>query len=125
MGTNYYWFRDKIETRDVLPEEGLHIGKNSAGWVFNFQAYQSVSLWGDPAHFMSLGTYCEYREFLKEGYIYDEYGEYIPYEEFLRIVKESKEPENGQQPLCKIEPICHGIMEWTNDGFMFTLNDFS
>lgn len=122
MGTNYYHFKEKIKEGD-FPEGGLHIGKNSAGWVFHFEAHE----------YPRLKTAQDYQEFLKEGVIYNEYDEEVSYEEFWKIVEESKEDYYGKPPYdfenlpedgnTSSFPLI-GIAEWMDEGFMFTANDF-
>ena len=61
MGTNFYAFNERI-TEGTDLHEGLHIGKNSGGWVFNFQAYSN------------LRTAEDFRNFLKDKVIYDKHS---------------------------------------------------
>ena len=103
------------------PCEGVHIGKNSAGWVFTFQAHPNLKLKSVNA----------WKEFLQEGYIYDEYGVLIPVKEFWEIVEASKEPDDFGEP--------YNYVNWPEDdkssheldnynymceGYMFTVSDF-
>ena len=115
MGTNYYWFKEEPdEKEDVLT--GLHIGKNSCGWVFNFEAHSSPKL----------RTVQDYREFLKEGYIYDEYAREISYNEFWDIVESSKELFNGEPPYVLVDPnYPHEPYGYEDEGFAFSEGDFS
>lgn len=119
MGTNYYHFPDQVKATTPV-EVGLHIGKNSAGWVFNFQAYETPQL----------KTVDDYRKFLKDGVIYNEYDEEIPYEEFWKIVAESLLDFYGEAPYSlnnlpeDDSASIVGIEEWMNEGFTFTKNDF-
>ena len=62
IGTNFYWFKEE-QKEDFEHHEGLHIGKRSCGWVFHFQAH----------HEPFLHSFNDYKKFLKQGYIYDEY----------------------------------------------------
>ena len=103
-------------------EAGLHIGKLSGGWVFHFRAYAKPKL----------KTVQDYREFLKEGVIYNEYDEEIPYEEFWKLVEESlkSDPWDPEPPYSfdnlpdDISTYIIGVKEWMDEGFMFTLNNF-
>ena len=79
MSTNYYWYKEA--QWEGSKEEGLHIGKNSCGWSFHFQAHE------DPFQRYNLTSYKAWKEFLKEGFIYDEYGEFIPYKKFIKPKK--------------------------------------
>lgn len=104
-------------------ESGLHIGKISGGWVFHFQAH----------NFPELKTVAQYRKLLKKGFIYNEYDEKISYKNFWIIVESSlmpdpwdPEPPYSFKNLPKDEvPSVTGVVEWTDDDFMFTLNEFS
>ena len=119
MGNNYYHFQDKVKATTPV-EAGLHIGKNSAGWVFNFQAYETPQL----------KTVDDYRKFLKDGVIYNEYDEEISYEEFWKIVAESLLDFYGEAPyslnnLPEDDSVrIIGVEEWMDGGFTFTKNDF-
>ena len=121
MGTNFYYFTGKIK-EGIPAETGLHIGKLSAGWVFHFQAYEK------------LRTIPQYKAFLKEGYIYNEYDEEVSYEDFWRIVEDSLKPDPwDNEPPYSFDNLPEGdntssrltgIEEWMSSGFMFTKNDF-
>lgn len=114
MGTNYYWFKEKINIGEHVVDEGLHIGKLSAGWVFHFQAHPN------------LGSYADYKKLLQEGYIYDEYNDIIPNKKFIKLVESTRSagwkfsslPEGTEQTHFE------GIDEWEDEGFMFTCCDF-
>ena len=118
IGTNYYWF-EKERKKNQLTEEGLHIGKDSCGWVFNFQVHNSLNLTAVEA----------YKEFTKKGYIYNEYDELIPYNDFWKIVEDSKLPWNdGKVPYSYDSPNVDrmfDVEEYMNEGYMFTNCDFS
>ena len=120
MGTNFYYFSEKI-TNSVFEEGGMHIGKLSAGWVFNFQAYENPKL----------KTVQDYKEFLKSGVIYNEYEEEVSYRDFWELVEDSLKPDPCDSeppksfdnlPEDSIHPI--NIEEWMDEGCMFTENDF-
>lgn len=85
MGTNYYI---KKKERKVK-EPDLHIGKNSWGWQFSFQAYEADDYYGTP-ELKSKEQWLEYI-FLNSDSIYDEYNENISFNEFLEIL-EAKQP---------------------------------
>lgn len=119
MGTNFYWFMDRLGPEDTV-DRGLHIGKNSAGWVFHFQAHA----------YPLLKNVKQYEEFLKEGIIYDEYGEEYSYEEFWEVVRETLNSEDIPPYSFKNLPeeerhYSLNAQEWMNKGYMFTLGDFS
>ena len=117
MGTNFYWFKEK-KKRKQSPDEGLHIGKLSYGWVFHFQAYPNKGL----------VSYYQWQQATKSGYIYNEYGKLYSHEKFWEVVQLSKETIGELTPLdfttCGHKEI-PGINEYMNNGFMFTENDFS
>lgn len=116
MGTNYHAF-DKRVQEDVNLHEGLHIGKNSGGWVFNFQAYSN------------LRTAEDYRNFLRDKIIYDEYYREVPVEEFWSIVESSKEEDHFGKPWSYSnppddEPGQRWYNEWEDEGYTFTEAEF-
>lgn len=118
MGTNYHWFPEEIKGGTYV-DSGLHLGKNSAGWVFQFEAHS------EPC----LKTVEQFREFTKKGVIYDEYDREISYEEFWQIVEESKEPYYGREPYVLEDPnyphsSIEGIPQWVDEGFAFTESEF-
>lgn len=119
MGTNFYWFKEEINPEVVDVCSGLHIGKCSCGWVFNFQVHKDKLL----------TTYHQYKEFTKNGIIYNEYGDLIPYNEFWEMVDSTKEKEDGREPLTLLNnperSMISSINEYMNNGFMFTDCDFS
>jgi len=119
LGTNFYWFKEK-QKEEFKHHEGLHIGKRSCGWVFHFQAH----------HKPFLHSFKDYKEFLKEGYIYDEYDRLISYKDFIEAVEATKEIESdGEKPWdfnsCPEEESYFPFEQWMNDGYMFSIGDFS
>ena len=117
MGTNYYWFKEEIKGKNIFPDAGLHVGKLSCGWVFHFQAYPELSL----------TSFSAYKKLLKEGFIYDEYNNRISYKKFIKLIKstlpdgvthESEDDGNNQLRLA-------GFFEWLDEGFIFSIGDFS
>lgn len=115
MGNNYYWYREKPQ--DPVNEEGLHIGKCSAGWVFHFQAHL------DKFQRYKLTSYGAWKEFLKEGYIYDEYGVPVSYPKFIKLVESTRPKGITWESLPEAEQL-HLCDEWIDEGFMFSLGDF-
>ena len=112
MGTNYYLLTRKLK-KEEYPEGGMHIGKNSCGWIFHFESHPSIKSVQDM------------REATKVGYIYNEYGEKISYRNFWKIVRESKEPyEDGSLPKgLTSEGIRMG--DYSSDGYPFSIVEFS
>ena len=119
MGTNYHWAKNKVAEGEV-PETDLHIGKNSWGWVFHFQAYPR----------QNLTTVEAWKEKTKEGYIYDEYDRLISYNDFWDIVYETLEPmPDGSPKYVLYDPeeqpaFIPDLGEWTDSGFAFMNSDF-
>ena len=105
-----------------FPEGGLHIGKNSWGWTFQFQAYPEKKLIDTQS----------WRDFTKYGYIYDEYDDEISYDEFWEMVEETKKPmPDGREkhvltdPEHDPSPLDLEIPMWRDEGYGFTAWDFS
>lgn len=90
MGTNFYLVKplsikekqeiiddivnDKYNSvRDKLPEE-IHIGKRSGGWKFLWNANRFKYFEPNKESIL---------EFLRSGNIYDEYGEFFTYDQFM------------------------------------------
>ena len=120
MGTNFYYFQEQAKDATFV-DEGLHIGKLSAGWVFHFEAHINPEL----------KTVEAYREFLKNGVIYDEYNRRITYEEFWKLVESSLEADLGDtEPPHSFDNLpedsIHLISteDWMDGGFMFTESNF-
>ncbi len=112
MGTNYYLLTKRIK-KGEYPEGGLHIGKQSCGWIFHFESHPSIKSLKDMM------------EATKIGIIYDEYGRRISYKEFWKNVRESKEPdEDGIMPLGLTE---EGIRlgDYESGGYPFSTLEFS
>ena len=76
MGTNYYVVKNVCECCNRYDEE-FHIGKQSYGWAFTFQGYK----------YDELTTWQKWKEYLKGQIIRNEYGENVPYEEFVKLVE--------------------------------------
>jgi hypothetical protein len=123
MGTNYYVATNHCECCDRYDEE-YHIGKSSMGWAFSFRGYPSERL----------ESWKQWKEFLKDQIIMDEYHERIAYDSFVQMIETHKAPgyirENGHKNLT------HNTAddgEWFNpeydwddpDGYSFTIREFS
>jgi hypothetical protein len=76
MGTNYYVVENVCECCNRYDEK-FHIGKHSYGWAFIFQGYK----------YDGLTTWQKWKEYLKGQIIRNEYGENVPYEEFVELVE--------------------------------------
>ena len=116
MGTNYYVIKNKCECCERSDKE-YHIGKHSYGWQFSFQGYR----WNN------LTSWKEYKEFLRNESIEDEYGEAISYEDFVAMVEHTKKTakyihnEEGRK-----KGWFRPDTDWDDDeGYSFTSVDFS
>lgn len=94
MGTNYYATKNKPSV-----EEPIHIGKSSAGWLFNFQTHNEK--WHDPP--VVWNTLEQVKAWLyhytvetKAYVIIDEYDEIISYDDFFQLVEDKQQDEHNQ-----------------------------
>ena len=94
MGTNYYLVRSKPSV-----DGAVHIGKSSAGWLFNFQRQDT---WMGNLH-VKWNSFDDVKAFLKEHtvdshdyVILDEYDEVVSYDDLIDLV-ESKQND----PWCR------------------------
>lgn len=94
MGTNYYAVKNRPSV-----SEPIHIGKSSAGWLFNFQAHNET--WADPP--VVWNTYAQVKAWLykhtveeKDYVILNEYDEEIPYDTFVQMVDEKQADEHNK-----------------------------
>lgn len=115
MGTNYYWYRE--DPKNPIENEGLHIGKLSGGWAFHFEAHF------DKFQRYKLTSYAAWKEFLKEGFIYNEYGDFYPYKKFIKLIESTREKGKTYKDIPEGEQL-HLCDEWEDCGFMFSLGDF-
>ena len=81
MGTNYYVATNHCECCDRYDEE-YHIGKSSGGWAFSFRGYR-------PERLVS---WKQWKEFLKDKIIMDEYHERMDYDSFVDMIETYKAP---------------------------------
>ena len=126
MGTNYYVAKNLCECCNRYDEE-YHIGKASVGWAFSFRGY----IWND------LCSWKQWKEFLKDQIIMDEYGERTDYKWFVDMVETVKSPtyvnSHGQKNLLHNEEGKKGAYPWFNkdydwddeDGYSFSSREFS
>jgi hypothetical protein len=85
VGTNYYVRPlDGDGGRGLeTDEEGIHLGKSSAGWAFMFRAYpNAVPPVADFASWMTL---------LDIGEVYDEYGDAVPRADLLAKIEAKRD----------------------------------
>ena len=134
MGTNYY--TDANECKHCNRKERLHIGKKSMGWEFNFQAYDFYpNSDGETPISPMLNSWKNWKEFLEDKKILDEYGEEVSYQEFVGIVEKSKGKDNKNHfDYCLNDPKHreHTLREieedqmWKDeDGWAFGYGDFA
>lgn len=99
MGTNYIVELNKCECCNR--SDKIQIGKSSYGWAFNFRGYKNT--YGEietddniyikvPADF-ELVSWNQWKEFLKDKSIFDEYGETISFDDFVTYVEGCKSPD--------------------------------
>ena len=82
MGTNYYLEYNKCSKCGRT--DTLHIGNSSAGWKFMFHKIQGKA-----------ENYSQWLDLLLKGKIFDEYGRYIPLQDFLNKVQ-AKQKDSAQ-----------------------------
>jgi len=124
MGTNYYVIKDHCQCCGRSDRE-YHIGKSSHGWAFTFQGYQ----------LNKLDSWKQWKAFLLDQHIQDEYGDAVPYETFCDMVETYKSPSfhlaSGAKNLshrdeCKRTGDFNAKHDWEDaDGYSFTDMEFS
>lgn len=117
MGTNYYVVKNGPSVR-----EPIHIGKSSAGWLFNFQAQNDK--WNEPP--VIWNTFDQVKAWLKANtvdstdfVIIDEYDKIIPFDEFVELVEEKQ-----KDPFCRENKDNFSYARNVN-GYRFSEGDFS
>ena len=127
MGTNYYHRTDICNCCNRYEEK--HIGKSSAGWQFSFQGYNKC---GDIPQIASFEDWK--RELQTKGVIYNEYGEYILFEDFVKMVEDKQTGKFNDKPNLNHYDYCLDNKErvfdmsddWKDDeGYSFTSREFS
>ena len=78
MGTNYYVETTTCRCCGHKPER-IHIGKNSVGWEFMFEAQELIR------------SFRDWRIYLTNKQIVDEYDRKVSYEDFLKLVYDSRD----------------------------------
>lgn len=95
MGTNYYLHRRCPNACEhcALEAEPLHIGKNSWGWTFGFQAHPSLGITRRTDWEAAIAD---------GGTIVNEYDEEVAPEDFWTLVEDSRKPRaDGGDPLIR------------------------
>lgn len=99
MGTNYRVSLNHCECCNR--SDKIHIGKSSWGWAFNFQGYDGQYGYIEdddnkslkvPEDFQ-LKSWKQWKEYLKDKPIIDEYGDPVSYDDFVEMVETYKAPE--------------------------------
>ena len=89
MGTNYYQ-RTKAPGCFERYEE-RHIGKKSHGWSFSFRGYWKED--GESIPY-SLNSWESWKSYLQTtGGIFNEYGEEVPFEDFVAMIEDWGSPD--------------------------------
>ena len=126
MGTNYYVAKNRCDCCNRYDQE-YHIGKSSMGWAFSFQGYP----WA------KLTSWKQWKQFLKDQTIMDEYGDRVDYDWFVNMIETYKSPDfvnaNGRRNLQHNEEGKKDHRPWFNperdwddeDGYSFTTTEFS
>lgn len=126
MGTNYYVASNLCECCNRYDEE-YHIGKSSFGWAFSFRGYRSERL----------VSWKQWKEFLKDKIIMDEYRDRVNYDWFVQYIEGEKSPSfvrpTGKKNLLHNEqgrtdkyPWFNPEYDWDDeDGYSFSSREFS
>jgi len=98
MGTNYYAKieENKCECCNRADTYKIHIGKKSWGWSFNFRGYRKGlydDQWKSGEVDVDLTSWREYKEYLADKQIVDEYGDIVSFDEFVKLVEVWGGPE--------------------------------
>lgn len=85
MGTNFYIHNDTCK-HCGRGDEGIHLGKSSAGWSFALQAngFQWYKNWE------------QMKKWLQGKQIKDEYGDPMSTEEFIEMVEKRKDTQDPE-----------------------------
>lgn len=83
MGTNFYLHTNYCPCCGQ-PREKIHIGKSSYGWKFLIHKI--------PNRIFNYRSFCSY---IKEGVIYDEYGQEWEEYEFLKMIQSFQKEKNN------------------------------
>ena len=84
MSTNYYVHVDTCSKCNRYDK--FHIGKSSAGWSFSFHGEREEETGRTPMG-KAIVSFEDWKPFLKHGKIFNEYGEGVPYDEFVMFVE--------------------------------------
>ena len=112
MGTNYYVKSKTCECCGHKPEQ-LHIGKNSYGWSFSFHATDELM------------TFEDWKIYLKDKIIVDEYGDEVTLEYFIDLVEVDKDKRNHTFYCRQNHPYYSENLFLDPEGYSFTRGEFS
>jgi hypothetical protein len=126
MGTNYYVEQNRCECCNRY-DTTHHIGKSSWGWAFSFRGYKDENL----------TSWREWKAFLSDKSIVDEYGQSVGYDEFCHVIETVNAPDyvhsDGRKNLQHNEegkkgprPWFDPEYDWDDDQrYAFSLREFS
>lgn len=118
MGTNYY-----VTTRPcnhcARYDQKLHIGKSSFGWSFMFRGYKALDL----------VCWQQWKHYLQDKHIRDEYGREMIYDIFVEMIETYKHPD-FVNPITQTQNQTalrlNSEHDWTDEqGYSFTSQEFS
>lgn len=116
MGTNFYVRTNECECCDRFDE--LHIGKSAAGWSFGFRAHPD----------MGITTWQDWKAFIADKTIADEYGKVVEVDKFVKLIETVKCPnEINKSRFDAIEyySLFDHDMKWVDpEGFDFNAREF-
>ena len=85
VGTNYYYHKQGRCAHCGRTDDGLHIGKSSAGWRFALRVHK----------YDGINSLADWEALWKSGgIILDEYGDDVPADEMLKMITQRSHP-NG------------------------------
>lgn len=122
MGTNYYQRINICEHCNRYDER--HIGKSSAGWQFSFRGYLPENGFQLPA----IISFEDWKKTLQaEGKIFNEYGQEISFEDFVKMVETLRSQPNNHCDYCKKNGLVSSEnSDWKDkDGYSFSSYEFS
>lgn len=129
MSTNYYLIHNVCSC--CKRQDQTHIGKQSGGWEFMFQAF-----WEDNCLTAEkIDSKKKWEKILKyvvdngRGFIQDEYGRHVPVVKFLKDIDASRTPKSQNHvDYCKIHYPSSVRPDGDfkdSDGWSFSFGDFS
>jgi hypothetical protein len=114
MSTNYYAKHPDFD----LPEEGLHIGKSAAGWMFYLRVWDLLDFWVGPElpYPSSLGDWVEL--LASPGWtIEDDCGAVFTLSELVKIITDRPRDWKRQSPS---HDVTNGPGTWDNCFYEFS-----